>query len=188
MKRIACLAACILMTGAANAAVIDFENVAPTGGGTLIEPSTPYIDGDFTLTTSESGAAILDSNPSGFLPATPSDWFAFSDTNIVTLTSNTTSTFNLFSFLAGPPSPFYGLNDLFITANVFDGTTLTAQLANLMPATPTTLNWYGLTSVSFSTNSVGGLDNIVADIPEPAPLGLLALGMIGLGITRNKKK
>lgn len=190
MKKIICLLACYIFTGVANAAVIDFEGVAPKYSLVNVSPSTPYTESGFTLTPFNDQSAVFDELALFSMIGNSSDWFGFAESNTVTLTSNLSGTFDLLSLLIGPS--FIGNNpiDALITGTLLGGGTVTSSLKGLTTATSTNLGWTNLTSVYFNSTDDAGIDNInvtVSSVPEPSTIALLGLGLVGIGFSRRKK-
>ena len=76
-----------------------------------------------------------------------------------------------------------GLNSLFFTAN--DGTNWTAdfRLGNMFNATQIGSTVYTAEAVSSSLD----VQVLISQVPEPATLALLGLGLLGLGLTKRRQ-
>ena len=82
---------------------------------------------------------------------------------------------------ASPLTNLVALNDDFVSGNTASGSGFTFTLA------ATTV--YTLVSTAFSNSGVGGYTTTVlpSPVPEPASYGLMALGLIGVGVTARRR-
>jgi hypothetical protein len=171
---------------AANATIISFEDVAPTGGLTEV---TTYSESGYTLTP-ETSAFIVDSAFPIKMLGNNTDWYTV-HTSVNSILTSDLGSFDLVSVLIGPTMLSESIPiDMTIIGTLADGTTLSQHLTNLISATTATLNWSGLSSVTFSSLYEAGLDDInvqnVQQVPEPNVLLLLGLGLLFLGYTREQ--
>lgn len=179
----------LLVSGATNATVIDFEGFAPAGSLVNVSPGTPYNEDGFTLTPTSSASAVFDSAAASDMTGNLTDWFGFAENNIPTLTlTGGGSPFTLNSVLIGPSDIGGGLVSMTIVGDLDGGGTVSANFADLNTATVASLNWGNLVSVSFRTTDDAGLDNITLNVPEPGTLALLGLSLAGLAAARRRKQ
>ena len=154
----------------ADASVIAF-------GGASGNIST-YSELGFTFTRSGGGNMNLSSAAAPF----PTDFLAYNEPAIVTLTAAGAAPFNLNSL------NFAGFGSLFnITGNFTIGGPVSSSIATDSSLQAFSPGWTDLTSVVFSTSAAGviGLDNVTVDlfsppaaVPEPATASVLGLGTL----------
>ena len=188
-----CLFTC-LFTGAANAALIDFDNLP--GGGTLAANSiltTQYSSLGVTFSATENSSTVSSSVINTFTPFSGNYW------------ANTTSgvfgpRHDVLSIMFDNAAEnvswltqSYGGSS--ITFNAFD------SASNLLETISTTGDWI---NTSFASSGIyridalqpndgwgWGLDNLSFDgsvsVPEPASIALIGLGLAGIGFSRKKK-
>ncbi|MCK8485503.1 PEP-CTERM sorting domain-containing protein [Aliiroseovarius sp. S2029] len=184
--------ACGLAVGAANAAVIDFEEYSHTAG------ATPTTQGDVTsmgyLFDSTTNHTHFANNFGG--GDSGSTFFGsdnFAGVSSLTMSRIGGGAFNLASLDLG--GWFEPSSSLQITGNLTGGGTTSVILA-LGAFTTYNLNWTGLSSVVFNSlagsgDQYFGMDNIqVAAVPVPAALPLMggALALLGFAGWRRKRE
>ena len=170
----------------ASAALITFET-APQGSLININPGFPYSEAGFTLTPANANSAVFGTQAASIFPGDPTGWFGFAGDNLITLSGP--AHFDVASFLAGRSSISVSQTiDLTVVGNIFGGGTLTATFSGLGAATLESLNWTNLSSLTFSSTSDAGLDNIsvTAATPEPATVCLLGAGLAIIFVRRRQ--
>jgi hypothetical protein len=177
---VAGIAVLTLFAGVAPAQVIGFENFAPPGDLVNIGPSNPYVEAGYQFSPSNANSAVFDAASSSTMLGNPSSWFGFAGGNIITLTRVSGPPFSLTNLLAGPSSIALGNPiTLSLVGNVFGGGTLNASFPNLTTATLANLNWTNLASVTLSSTSDAGIDNVnFTPVPEPTSLLLVGAGLL----------
>ena len=179
-----------LSAAVAQAETLMFENLAPPGSVTNINPAFPYTEVGFTISVTNAAAAVVDSASTFDMFGNTTDFFGFAGINTPTLTYIGGS-FDLASLLLGPTTVGGALVNMSVTGNLAAGGTLNASFPGLTTATVANLNWQGLQSVSFAATSDAGLDNIVVNpsvsVPEPQSLMLLALGLLGVRMAGKRR-
>lgn len=177
------LSASLLVAGNVGATTLAFDDL---GGGYQEVPATYN---GFNLT----GFAVLD-NSSGFgAKATSGSSYAYiyccdrSDT----IRSATGATFDLIS---GDFSVLQGRSDVFTVKGFLEGNELYVINLNVNSGiTSQLLNFSGVDLVTFSSNYSNNLtvDNLLittGNVPEPASLALLGVGMLGFITSRRKSE
>ena len=204
LKNVSTTIAAVLLLATSNqvlAIVIDFENVAPTGGSII--PSTPYLEDNFLITSTPTGTieGIFDSAASN-VNTNGTDIFGWcgscsGSALIITLAHSGGDLFDLLSF------DFANLNllggagaTLQVTGNVNGGGSVTTSVT-LQDGwmTANTAGFLNLTSVDFmaTTNPTSHLafDNLTvatSAVPEPSILALMSAGLFGLIRFGRRKK
>lgn len=189
MKKIVCLSLC-LFVGSVNAALIDFEGVAPDS--TQLAVGNNYVEEGFNLFNPGASidAAII-GQP--FQNTTGSDYYTWNSNSVnnpITLTSLLGSTFDLFSLDVGTKNNILGSFN--ITGFFSGGSSLVYNVINASAFTGINLNWSNLDRVEFSyvAGDFGAIDNLVVEstsVPVPASIALFAFGLAGLGFFRQRK-
>jgi len=198
-KKIAFASFLVMIAGSvstASAAVITFDGV----GMNTDKPVT--VDGYTFDYLDENGWCICSTAVSSAQISNGTDQILIRDTgdrdSTITMTIDGVTLFSLESFLGADGllgvggrtievTGFYGAGGTVVESFL---TTADIQSTYLLSAAFT-----GLSSVNFhSFGSVGdgmALDNITVNsnrVPEPAPLALLGLGLLGLGMARKRRK
>jgi hypothetical protein len=185
------LAVFTVFAGAASGQVVGFENFAPPGGLTNVSPTTPYVEAGFQFLPSNGSSAVFDvNNTSTTMLGNVSSWFGFAGGNIITLSQLSGPPFSLNSLLAGPSS-IAGGNPvtLSLIGNVLGGGTLSATFPNLTTATPETLGWTNLSSVTITSTIDAGIDNVnFSAVPEPTSLVLICVGVFAGEVCRRTNR
>lgn len=192
MQRLPGAAALLAVAGTvgAEAAVIDFEDVASPEGIISVGPSSPYTEDGVTLTPSSSDSAIFDAAATFDMPGNATDWFGFDEGNVLTLTAGG-APFDLGTLVAGPSTlaTFPTIN-LTLEGTQAGGGTLSRTFFELSTATLLSLDWTGLTSLEISASDDAGIDDIAvttAAVPLPTTLPLLAAALSGLGLALRRR-
>ncbi|MGB8328073.1 MAG: PEP-CTERM sorting domain-containing protein [Steroidobacteraceae bacterium] len=179
----------------AGAAIMTFENVAPINGAQY--PGTPHTEAGFTLTNATYGSDALfgaasGANTNGTAVFGWCGFCAYPSSVVITLTAVGGAAFNLNSLDAANLEQTSLTQFLDIVGYVDGGGTLAQQLT--IGDTWTTFDLSGfndLTSVEIFGAGVGpdlAMDNLVANVPEPATLSLLGFGLAGIGALRRRRK
>lgn len=203
MKKITSLAFCLFM-GSANAAVINFEDLAVSVGDNII--GGDRLSNSFLFNSSTDHTHLInnahDSNSgSTFLVVD----HGASVTNSLTMSNfNNNAPFSLVSFDLGEVGNGFATT-ISLVGNLVGGGTLNAAFnldgivstgGSINFETFTLSGWTNLESVVFLATAGNGpamfwgLDNInttSASVPEPTTAALLALGLAGIGFSRKSK-
>lgn len=193
------LAAALLCSGAVNASVITFDSV-----GTQFWIDSHSEDG-FTFARNNDGMATLAAgydenywrgNGTGRLLS----WSNQGGTSGFTMSNDAGDLFSLtgFDFGNGYVSGSSAVASVTLTGTYAGGATITETITNAVNGWTTVAlgnSWSGLLSVDFVANGSNNravwdnlLVNEVADVPAPASLAVLGLGLFALGLVRKKSK
>ncbi len=177
--------------GVAQAAVVGFEDFAPTGDIINVSETNPYIEAGFSIATFNSASAVVDSAALDevVMPGNDSDWFAFEEGNLITISrSDGPGTFNFLSVLVGPSSYGGGAIDVSFTATTSNGGILTMDVFNLTSATNVAIGWSDLISVEFDVTDDAGIDNLNLQstaVPIPAAVWLYMASFCSLFVFKK---
>jgi hypothetical protein len=179
--------------GLAQGDVITFENFAPPGGVTNVNPASPYSEAGFRLTPTNDQSAVFDSAATIDMPGNATDFFGFAESNIITLTNIAGSPFNLNSLLLGPITVGGGTISMTLVGNFAAGGFITRTFSAVTTSTLVTFSDFNdLSSVVFRTTDDSGLDNINvtvgASVPEPTTMLLLGTGLAGIAGRALKRR
>ncbi|WJG09880.1 hypothetical protein [Aliiglaciecola sp. LCG003] len=201
IKRILFFALILSAPLGSNAAVIDFEGVVPDNSS-MIQVS-PYSEDGFILNSSRVpepvdgifGANAVNSNGSAVF-----GWcLRCGIGNMISVAMSNAKNFNLLSFDFSNLDLTPAMGIIEVTGYLSSGGSVTASVDTSNAWVTESLNWTGLTKVDFfgrvgadSMNFNPALDNLVvqaqepAQVPTPAPLALLGLGLVALALTRRR--
>jgi hypothetical protein len=174
-------------TAGASLTIIDFNNTV--GAFADIIPALPYLEDGFRLRNGTTSGAngLFDQNWAGL--GRGSDYFGwFADTWFV-IEEAAGAPFSLSSMDLGYlEDTTTALNYSILGHFSGGGTVTTSGSAVNLSTVSFNSAWKNLSSVDVTAIGIGGaVDNIVVNVPEPATLALLSLGLAGLGFSRRKK-
>lgn len=179
----------LLFSGIANATLIDFEGVAPAAS--QLGVGNNYAEEGFNLFNpgALSDAAIIGQVTQNTTGSDYYTWNSPTGNNPVTLTNLLGGSFDLFSLDVGTKGNSQGSFD--ITGFFSAGGSVIHNVIGTSAFTNTELNWSDLARVEFSyvSGDFGAIDNLsinTTEVPEPATLVLLGLGLAGIGFSRKK--
>lgn len=164
-----------------------------------------YSEDGFTVTRAFGDGMGVLAGGDGYWNTTGSShlmtWTNIGSVSGFTLTKNGGGIFNLNSFMYGNGYVSGLWNPTSILVTGISGVNTITSSINIGSTGIYTYNfgseWTNLTSVSFAANGLGNrsiFDNIVVDgpvqnnVPEPASLALIGLGLAGLGVAGRRKR
>ena len=199
MKKLTCLSFCLLI-GSANAAIIDFEDVAVASGTN--SDSGDLTSGGFSFDLLADHSHLANNNASGNSGSTFLIVDNYSGPNALNLSATSGATFSLSSIDLGEVNPVKGLaTEVSLIGNLLGGGILNATITldGIVSSGGSNnfetfaLGWTNLTDVTFTATAGSGdhywaIDNInTASVPEPATLALIGLGLAGIRLSRKTK-
>lgn len=180
------------LVGAASASTMTFEGVAPPGDFTI--PVTPYTEGGFTLTDSSAvfngifdSAFGVNSNSSDVF-----GWCAGCGPVTITLTKDGGGAFDFASFDTAILDTAFGANEIDVIGYLSGGGTSTVTVTQTNTWTTHFIGFIDVTSVDFAFGANHSdlfdhaMDNLTMNVPEPASIALLGLGLVGVGLARRR--
>jgi hypothetical protein len=171
----------------ASAQTVMFEGVPQSN----VSPTSPYSESGFTFTSTNAQSAVF---PAGgtFFPGDATGFLGFAGGNTITLTADNGGPFSIQSLLVGQTTLSTASSaDVTVTGFFFGGGSASTTFSGLTAATPETVNYNNVTSVSFSATTDSGIDNVVLTVSaaEPGDLCLLAMAALplGAGLARRRR-
>lgn len=198
---IAAALGCMALAGAANAAVVDFEDIAVGAGANTI--GGDRVSGGFNFDSSTNHTHLGNDTS---VASNGTTYLAVDDYNgaaTITMSLVGGGTFGLTSFdIAEWALSADWASEVRLTGNLFGGGSIvtTVSLDGIADGIggnadfeTVVLGWSGLTSVVFDAVNGSGdlyyaLDNISTEVPEAASLGLFGLGLVGLGLAARRRR
>lgn len=160
--------------------VTEFEGVADAGTtfrSIVTGPTAPYSDPSGFSFQGAGSAAIFDTSATLAFNGNISDFVGFGDNSSVTVTY-AGGAFDLISLVGGPSSDA-GSSPVLFTVNttLFGGGAGPGATFSLTVATPLSLNYTGLGSVTISAADDSAFDSATFNVvPEPSSAALICLG------------
>lgn len=177
----------LLIAANVNATVIDFEDVAG------VSNVNSFTLGDVTFTDSMGSGLMV----SDFGHQSDGNALAIFGDDASRLQLDFANTYDYLSFDFGNDNPGYGDPDgqmhldLYLDGNLTGSYSLTANWDDIMNQNLSGTGLFNYAEIYYDTNLIEIVDNIEytmsGEVPEPAIMALLGLGLLGFGISRRRK-
>jgi len=147
---------------------VDFANLEFVVGDNEYNPQNTAVPGSLGFSVTVNGQTLKDTLAYSWVSPTPGtvDYLSFATPQALTFSNAQTTVnvqFNQLAALSSSGAP--------VSEDLYGTVSITSNTANAAP-------------ISFQVSTSASS----ANVPEPASLGLLAIGMVGLGATRKKEK